>query len=180
MTRDEAKKIVMIIKTAYPSWRPDDLSFTVNIWASMLSEYTYQQTEQALRAYIATDSSGFAPSIGQVITKMHVIDEYNELSEMEAWNMVNKALQNSIYGSREEFEKFPDPVKKAVGNSENLREWARAESGSVQTVIQSNFLRSYRSVISREKEFKRLPEKMRNEIIRITDTTCEILEKGKQ
>ena len=169
MTRDEAKKIVMIIKTAFPSWKPDDLTFTVNIWASMLAEYSYVQTEQALKVYIVTDSSGFAPSIGQVIAKMHVVEDQNELSEMEAWNLVNRAMQNGIYGSRGEFQKLPEVVRKAVGNPENLREWALTESRSVQTVIQSNFLRSFRQVTSRERELKRIPIEVRKEILRIQE-----------
>ena len=36
MTRDEAKKIVMVIASTYPNWHPLDMSFTVDAWASML------------------------------------------------------------------------------------------------------------------------------------------------
>ena len=67
MTRDEAKKIVMVIASTYPNWHPLDMSFTVDAWASMLESYTYQEIGAALKAFIVSDTSGFAPTPGQVI-----------------------------------------------------------------------------------------------------------------
>lgn len=43
MTRDETKKIVMIIASTYPNWHPSDMSFTVDAWALMLESFTYRQ-----------------------------------------------------------------------------------------------------------------------------------------
>ena len=40
MTRDEAKKIVMIIASTFPNWKPNNLSFTVDAWTAMLEEYS--------------------------------------------------------------------------------------------------------------------------------------------
>lgn len=106
MTREETKKIVMIISASYPNWKPQDLKFTVDTWALMLEEYDYNQIAVALKAYIASDTSGFAPSIGQLIDKMHILTYKNEMNELEAWNMLYKAICNSGYNSECEFAKF--------------------------------------------------------------------------
>lgn len=162
MTREETKKIVMMVKTAYPNWRPDDLTFTVNAWATFLKDYQYKDVEAALCAYVTTDISGFAPSIGQVIAKIHIADEYNSPNEMEAWSMVSKALRNGYYGAEQEFEKLPVIVQKAVGTPSNLRNWSQTDVESVENVIQSNFIRSYRAEVKKQSELKRMPEEIRN------------------
>lgn len=161
VTRDETKQILMRISSVYPNWKPQaDLKFVVETWWEYLEEYSYEQIKVALKAYIATDTSGFAPSIGQLIEKMHTISRPQELSEMEAWELVSRALRNGYYGAEEEFEKLPPLVKKTVGSPSQLRNWSQTDSDSVENVIQSNFMRNYRTVVSREKEYQRLPSDM--------------------
>ncbi|MFW5631137.1 MAG: replicative helicase loader/inhibitor [Acetivibrio ethanolgignens] len=157
VTRDETKQILMRISSVYPNWKPQaDLKFVVETWCEYLEEYSYEQIRAALKVYIATDTSGFAPSIGQLIDKLHTISRPQELSEMEAWELVSRALRNGYYGAEEEFEKLPSLVKKTVGSPSQLRNWSQTDSDSVENVIQSNFMRNYRTVVSREKEFQRL------------------------
>ena len=124
----------------------------------MLADYPYQQAQMALKAYIATDTSGFAPNIGQIIDKMQMITNPAEMNEMEAWSLVSKALRNGNYKSREEFEKLPDLVKEAVGSPENIHNWAQSDIKSIESVIQSNFIKSYRIVVNRQKEMQKLPK----------------------
>ena len=148
----------MMVQAAFPNYKPPDKTVAVNTWFLMLADYPYQQAQMALKAYIATDTSGFAPSIGQIIDKMQMITNPAEMNEMEAWSLVSKALRNGNYKSREEFEKLPDLVKEAVGSPENLHNWAQADIKSVESVIQSNFIKSYRLVVNRKKEIQKLPK----------------------
>ena len=100
----------MMVQAAFPNYKPPDKTVAVNTWFLMLADYPYHQVQMALKAYIATDTSGFAPSIGQIIDKMQMINSNAEQNEMEAWSLVSKALRNGNYKSREEFEKLPDLV----------------------------------------------------------------------
>ena len=84
MTNEEVKKIIGTMILAYPNYKPDNMSMLIELWKEMLSEYTYQQVATALKAYIASDTSGFAPSIGQLVGKMQMINQPEELNEMEA------------------------------------------------------------------------------------------------
>ena len=158
MTRDETIELLMMVQAAFPNYKPPDKTVAVNTWFLMLADYPYQQVQMALKAYIATDTSGFAPSIGQIIDKMQMINSHAEQNEMEAWSLVSKALRNGNYKSREEFEKLPDLVKEAVGSPENLHNWAQSDIKSIESVIQSNFIKSYRLVVNRQKEMQKLPK----------------------
>lgn len=157
MTREETIELLMMIQAAFPNYKPPDKTIAVNTWSLMFADYPYQQVQMALKAYIVTDTSGFAPRIGQIIDKIQMITKPAELNEMEAWSLVSKALRNGGYKSREEFEKLPDLVKEAVGSPENIHNWALTDIKSVESVIQSNFIKSYRFVVNRQKEMQKLP-----------------------
>lgn len=156
MTREETKRIIQIMCATYPNWHPADLSSTVDAWHLMLEDYSYKDIAVALKAYITSDESGFAPSVGQIIGKMKFISEPEQLNDMHAWAMVSKAIRNGNYGAEEEFAKLPEIVQKAVGTPANLRQWAKTDAESVENVIQSNFLRTYRNVVQREIEMHKL------------------------
>jgi hypothetical protein len=157
MNRDETKRIIQIMCATYPNYHPADLSSTVDAWHLMLEDYSYNQIAIALKAYVTSDASGFAPSVGQLIAKLNTITTTNEPSELEAWSMVSKALRNGYYGAEEEFAKLPELVQKAVGNPSNLRQWSQTDVDSIENVIQSNFLRTYRSVVKRAEEVQKMP-----------------------
>lgn len=161
MTRDETKKIIMVISAAYPNFKPQDLRMTVDTWHMMLNEYSCTQVSIAVKAYIASDTSGFAPSIGQVIELMKKIEEPEELNEMEAWGLVSRAIRNGYYGAEKEFEKLPPLVQKAVGAPGQLRNWSQTDIESIESVAQSNFMRNYRSVVKSSQETARMPESIR-------------------
>ena len=47
----------------------------------MLSDYDYNLVAMALKAYILSDTSGFAPSIGQLVGKIQTLTKPQELNE---------------------------------------------------------------------------------------------------
>lgn len=159
MTRDETKQFLMRISSVYPNWKPQaDLSFVTDTWHEYLVDYGYEEMKVALKTYIATNTSGFAPSIGQLIDKLHTISTPVELSEMEAWSLVSRALRNGYYGAEQEFEKLPPLVQKAVGAPSQLRNWSQTDCESVENVIQSNFMRTYRQELAKSKEMWKIPQ----------------------
>ena len=165
MTREEVKKILMIIESAYPNYKPPNKTNAIDVWNLMLEEYTYQQVSVALKSYILSDTAGFPPSIGQLVGKLQTIQNPNpHLNEMEAWGLVSKALRNGTYGADEEFAKLPELVQKAVGSASQLRNWATTDSDSIENVVQSNFMRTYRGVCSRENEIMKMPTEIKNMI----------------
>ena len=158
MTKNEVIKLLMTIQTFYPNYQVENKEFTINAWYAIIGDCDYKPMEKALQAYITTDTSGFAPSIGQLLDKLHAIQNPQELNEMEAWSLVSKALRNGYYGAAEEFNKLPPLVQKAVGSPDNLRNWSQTDTNSIENVVQSNFMRTYRTVVNRAKEYQKMPK----------------------
>lgn len=168
MQVEDARKIIAVMMVSYPNFKPVDVDFMAQEWANMLSEYTYQQVDVALRCYITTDTSGFAPSIGKIVEKIKAVSEPKELNEIEAWTLVSKALRNGYYGAEEEFAKLPPIVQKAVGSPSQLRMWATTDEKSIETVVSSNFMRTYNTEVKRAEEYARLPEDVKAIIQKIS------------
>lgn len=162
MTREETVKIIRIMCDCYPNYKPNNLSETVDVWNMMLENYSYEQVSAALKAYINSDTSGFAPSIGQLIGKIQTISQPQELDGMAAWGIVSKALRNGTYGAVEEFNKLPSLVRQAVGVPDNLKNWATSDYQTIETVIQSNFLRTYETIVKRANEINRMPDNIKS------------------
>lgn len=159
MTRDETKKILMVVQSVYPNFNPPDKSIAIDAWQTMLSDYPYQKVEAALKAFVRSDKKGFPPSVGQLIDKMQMIFNTDaELNELAAWGLVLKAIRNSAYNSETEFAKLPPLVQKAVVSPAQLKEWALMEDldGTGLNVLQSNFMRTYRREEERQKELDKM------------------------
>lgn len=163
MERREVATLLATIQAYYPQYNPPDKTIAVNAWFDILKEYPKELVENALRAFISTDTTGFAPSIGQLIGKMNLIQSMGELNEMEAWALVSKAIRNSGYHSVEEFEKLPELVQKSVGTPSQLRTWALDQNYNEQ-VVSSNFIKCYRTETKMKREYMSLPQNIRDSI----------------
>lgn len=162
MTRDDVIKIMSVLRGAYPHFYRDiskqEAYDTINLWTDMFSRDDASIVTAAVKSLIDGDDKGFPPTIGQVKAKMRLLVGSDELTEAEAWNLVSKAVKNGLYGAVEEFEKLPPAVKRIVGSPSQLRDWASMDSDTLQSVVASNFQRSYKVVATREKEIAALPD----------------------
>jgi len=156
MTREETVGLIRSIMSLYPNWKPDNLTDTVNAWAWALEEYPAKAVKSALQIYIKTNNTGFAPSVSQIINAIYKPSESSILSEGEAWSMVKRAIQDGAYSSVERFNELPELVQKAVGDSNMIYQWSQTDSDTVNTVIMSNFQRTYRAIVQRAKEDARI------------------------
>lgn len=160
MTKTDAEKIIASMIVSYSNYKPTDVELTAKVWADMLAEYDYSQVSMALKAYINSDNSGFAPSIGQLVDIIHKMTAPAELNEMEAWSLVSKAIRRSSYNSEEEYKKLPELVQKAVGSASQLRVWALDEDYN-EGVVMSLFQKCYRTELKRHEELQKMPLQVR-------------------
>lgn len=181
VTRDETIKILMVIQAAYPNYKPPDKTVAVNVWAEMLSDIPYEKVSAAVKMYIQTDTSGFAPSVGDVRERVcDIFAKEDDLNETAAWSLVLKAIRRSTYYSEEEFAKLPATVQRAVASPKQLREWATLEDvdGKTLTVIQSNFQRTFRVEQQRERERRKLSPDVLQLMQPINDHLIEVKQDG--
>lgn len=160
MNRAEVLKIMSVLRGAYPQFYRDisrqEAEDTVNLWEEMFSHDEYPFVAASVKAMIESDDKGYPPHIGAVKAKLRLITGGDEMTESEAWGIVAKALRNSTYGAKEEFENFPPIIKRIVGNPAQLREWGMMPSETVHSVVSSNFQRSYKAIAQREREIAKL------------------------
>lgn len=169
MTKEETAKIMAVLKAAYPDYyrgmTKDDAMNIVNLWHVMFQEEDFKMVQAAVQHYIATDAKQFRPPhIGAIKESLYKMQSADQMSEMEAWGHVSKAIRNSLYNSKEEFEKLPPVVQKVVGSPAQLRTWAMIDTDSIETVVQSNFMRSFKGRSQEAKDYAKLPSAVRDVI----------------
>ena len=160
MTAEGVTKLLIAMTRAYPTYKPVDIEGTAKLWKTMLAEYTDQEVSIALGAFIRSDTRGFAPAIGQLIDLIKTNPE--DMTGLEAWGLVNRAIRNGLYGAEDEFARLPDTIKAAVGSPMQLREWAQMDSKALQTVAQSNFLYFFKAASERSKLVDKMPDRMKS------------------
>lgn len=156
MTKQGVLDVLEILTVTYPNYHPD-AERIMRVWDSILRPYDDETVKKAVESYIITDVSGFAPVIGQIVSIIYS-QGIDTMTELEAWGYVSKALRNSSYCSEEEFARLPETVQRTVGSPDRLREWSILDESEVQTVVASNFMRSYRARESKRSIMDKLPE----------------------
>lgn len=69
MTREETRDMVRAIMSLYPSWKPDDLTLTVNVWHKQLKDVDLKDAESRLEEHIQGSRGSFPPNVSELIPK---------------------------------------------------------------------------------------------------------------
>jgi hypothetical protein len=158
MTREETKAMLAVLKAGYPNFykelKKPDAEQIIDLWATMFADNLAPIVIEAVKSLMCTLK--YPPTIADVKEKIALITQPAQLTEMEAWNTVRRAM--SYYNAQASFDNLPPILQKLVGSPNQLREWAIMEADVVDSVIQSNFMRSYKARVQSEKELTALPE----------------------
>lgn len=163
MDRDETVKLLGLVRAVYPSFHAgaakSDVEAVVAAWQMMFGEEPFPLVQAALKAFIASDVKGFPPAIGQIKEQLIRLGEgeAGEMTETQAWALVQRALRNGIYGYRTEYAKLPETIQRCLGTPMMLHEWAQMDVDTVNSVVASNFMRSYRARAAHVREMRKLP-----------------------
>jgi hypothetical protein len=149
--------VLKVLKASYPNFYKDlkkeDAEEILSLWGNMFSDDDTRIVIEAVKALIATHR--YPPTIADVKEKIFEITHPKSLSELEAWNLVRKAIR--IYDTQQYFEELPPIIQRVVGSASQLREWACMDAEVVNSVIQSNFMRSYKSSVKNDENYEKLP-----------------------
>lgn len=189
MDRTETIKIMAVLRAAYPQYyakqSADDLQGIVNLWAEMFAEEPYTTVAMATKALIKTRVSTFPPGIGEINEKILQITQPEEMTEMEAWGLVRRAIRGAsmdlssrkIRGGVQDprtsaqvnFEALPELLQHVVNSPEQLAAWERLSDNEIDTVIQSNFMRSYRAKAKHARDYIALPSSVKQYMAMLED-----------
>lgn len=168
MTREEIRDFLAMVQATYPNYNPLNRTAAVNAWTIALEEHSKSDIALAFKVYMKTNTSGFAPTPGQIIEKVHFLSAPQELNEMEAWALVSRAIRNSTYNFDYEFSKLPPLVQRAVGLPSQLQTWALDENYNEQ-IVSSHFIKCYREQATRQKDIAKMPERIKQLIQNVSN-----------
>lgn len=178
MTSSDSEKVLAILKATYPAGYRDmsaiDIDALIGVWSRVFKDWDYQDVANAIDSVIATNKTNFPPSPGFVMDRLIKNTQGPQLTEGEAWNLVYKAVKRSNWYAEEEFKKLPDSIKKSVGSPDMLKSWAGMDGDVVNSVIQSNFMRTFRSRSEQDREYKALPNDVKKVIKILGDGIGEL------
>ena len=182
MTKKETAEIIAVLQTNYPeNFREKSdtvLDAMVNLWHSVFQRDPYPVVQAAVMSYMQTSTDRFMPNVGIIREQIRKITEPVGMSEAEAWSLVKNALRNGLYGFREEYAKLPPMIQRCVGTENTLREWAGIDLAMLDSVIASNFQRSYRAIARSENEWAKLPPGFRGEVQKMAVQMFGALDEG--
>ena len=161
----ETAKLMAILETAYPMFyakkTQQEREDAIRLWAEMFADEPGELVAVAVKALIKSRVSTFPPGIGEITEMIQQITQPDQMTELEAWSLVRKAVSNSNYNSAEEFNKLPAVVQRLVGAPSQLREWAAMDSETLNSVVASNFQRSYKVRAKNERDYLALPSSVK-------------------
>ena len=181
MTEKEVRQLLAMTQAVYPNYNPPSREAAVNAWLMCLSEYDNNVVMAAFKAYMTTNTSGFAPAPGQLIEILQTLTQPSELNELEAWSLVRQALKDCNYNSEQEFAKLPTVVQKAVGTPQQLRIWA-SDTEFNENVVSSNFIKTYRTEVKRATELNKMSSDVRKliEMVNANSASAQIASENKR
>ena len=181
MTEKEVRQLLAMTQAVYPNYNPPSREAAVNAWLMCLSEYDNNVVMAAFKAYMTTNTSGFAPVPGQLVEILQTLTQPSELNELEAWSLVRKALSDSSYNSVERFQELPPIVQKAVGTPQQLKIWA-CDSEFNENVVSSNFIKTYRTEVKRATELNKMSSDVRKliEMVNTNSVSAQIASENKK
>ena len=138
MNRTEFIKIAEVIKTFYPREGLLPTMESMDLWFEDLKDLDFAAVTIAVKKYALTNK--FPPTVADIREYAVGITESDQANEIHAWNLVYKALRNSINHADEEFARLPPAVQRAVHSPGQLREWAMMDINTVNSVVSSNFM----------------------------------------
>lgn len=173
MTKKEMAEILAIMQANYPDdfrgMSDKAMNAKINLWLMSFRDDQYQEVLAAVMAHINTDTNRFMPPVGVIKAKLTEIRLPEELTPQEAWELVSRATRNSSYNAGEEFAKLPPVVQRIVGSPMQLKEWAAMDTDTLQSVVASNFQRSYKVRAASEREYLALPSAVKQTMAQIAD-----------
>lgn len=154
MNKDETQKILTILRVNYPNnfksvANKNDMDLIVDTWDIQFKSYTLDEVFNAIMSIIATDTSGFAPSIGRVKDELNKKYKDSVMTDEEAWSIVLNSAKCNPTKAKSNFEALPGNIKKAVKHPKFLESLGNANISS-QGTFKKDFVKNYNETIEND------------------------------
>ena len=171
MTRQEIVTILTLLAGNYESFSKrtetdEQVKVMLDTWQECLGDLDYKLVLQAVKKTMI--ESPYPPTIHDIRKNaIEMINPSNQNSAIEAWNEAYSMICSGGYMTEEEFNKASPEVKKFFGNVRQVKELARTDIATVNTVTKGQFLKQYEIITERQKEQRLLPENMKEQLLKL-------------
>ena len=166
MTVKEMAAVMDYLKTSYPyTWEKGvtDERKTISVWADQFADDDPKLVQAAVKSIVATSTSDYAPTIGQVKAEMYRLSA-GGANAQEMWTHIRKAISNSGYHSADEFALLSPIERKVVGSPRQLFDWSQMDVETLDSVVASNIQRALRDRMETERYQAALPISVRDRL----------------
>lgn len=164
MNRTETVQIITLLAGNYDAIaNKSDIQkeLMLNTWYECLSDLEYKLVLQAVKKTII--ESPYPPTIHEIRKNaIDIVNPTTKVTAIEAWNEAYKMICNGTYMTEEQFKKASPMVQKFFGDVGQVRELAKTDVNTVNTVTRGQFIKQYDVLVAREKEDKIIPLDMKN------------------
>lgn len=159
--------ILAMLEANYSPFKNQEAA--LDLWSAAFAEDAFPVVKTAVMSIIETDTETYRPNVGKVRRKIYDIIHGERLSELEAWGIIKVAVAQSqnawgrLDEAKREWGKLPAALQQCV-TPRQLRDWGDISTKEFDTVVQSNFMRSYRDVTEREYQKDAVPDGLKQAI----------------
>lgn len=158
MTREEIIKLMQYFEAAYKGfYEGKDTKAVVAVWHDALKDEAPEIVSEAARNYVKT--SEYTPTVAGLMKQIDLIKE--PYTGADLWNLIDLAAKNGIYNAAAEFEKLPPECQAFLGSPSELKDLARADCGTMNTVIKGMFLKRVEDIKEHQTVQNGLPTEVR-------------------
>lgn len=156
MNKADFFKIMTNIRMTFPhsfTHCQDDNQFKAVCanWYRFFENDDYEVVSKAVDKFIATDTTGYAPTIGQIKNLLISVNPPSQISVESAWAKAIRAARCDYRYAQQEYDKLPSAIQKAVGSPRVLVEWGWMEENATQ-FARKEFEKKYNDVLEEEKQ----------------------------
>lgn len=167
MVRKEIVQILALLAGNYDSFAKktetdEQVETLINLWQDFLGDLDYKLVLQAVKKLII--SSPYSPTINDIRKVAINIMNPVKSNTLELWDECYKMICKGTYMTQEEFDQHSEICKKFLGSTSQLRNYARTDIGTINTVVKGQFMKQCDLLIQQEKENRLIPEKMKKVI----------------
>ena len=169
MKKSEMIQIITLLAGNYKdisNKNDKEKTMMLNTWYECLGDLDYNIVLQSVKKTMI--ESPYPPTIHDIRKNaIEMINPSNQNSAIEAWNEAYSMICRGGYMTEEEFDMASPEVKKFFGNVRQVKELARTDIATVNTVTKGQFLKQYEIITERQKEQRLLPENMKEQLLKL-------------
>ena len=167
MIRDETKMIIKMLSSVYinefSKLTEEKVLNMIDVWTMLLEDEDANKIATVTKAYLKSNPNAFMPTPAMLINMAYEMFAPKGMSEQEAWNTLYKAICNSGYNAQYEYDHLPSEIKPLCTPSQ-LRELGMMNIETLNTVVASNFMRSFKAKEKQRTDYAKLPNETKNMI----------------